>query len=264
MMRLNSGKERLCYALSLSDVDTPLRAHIHRGEAGVNGGIEVFFFDLAIEPPIPVPDGMADCVSVPRELVKEIRSNPAGFYVNVHNEPFPGGAVRGQLERGSDDDGSDDEASDDSDDESSSDGLGGKKLSAALTGDAEVGGGDPDGNGEVQLRLNSGQERICYTMVLNDIEPATRAHIHRGDAGTNGGIEVFLFDVTVDPPLPVPDSLAVPTCVDVARDLVKEIRHNPSGFYVNVHNSEYPGGAVRGQLHGGSDDDDSSDDGSDD
>jgi len=36
---------------------------------------------------------------VTRALAQEIIRNPAAFYVNVHNTPFPGGAVRGQLGR---------------------------------------------------------------------------------------------------------------------------------------------------------------------
>jgi hypothetical protein len=39
-------------------------------------------------------------------------------------------------------------------------------------------------------------------------------------------------------------------CVeDVARGLIKEIRKNPSAFYVNVHSTPvFEAGAVRGQL----------------
>ena len=37
-------------------------------------------------------------------------------------------------------------------------------------------------------------------------------------------------------------------CVDVGRALAKEILKNPADYYVNVHNAEFPGGALRGQL----------------
>jgi hypothetical protein len=34
---------------------------------------------------------------VPGAVADDIRSNPSGFYVNVHNAKFPGGAIRGQF-----------------------------------------------------------------------------------------------------------------------------------------------------------------------
>ena len=118
--------------------------------------------------------------------------------------------------------------------------AGGRPLEASLTGAAEVPGpGDPDGSGEAFLTLNQGQGEICFQLSVSDIAPATAAHIHRGAEGVPG---------------PVVVGLAPPTtgfssgCVSVDRDLVKEIRHNPAGFYVNVHNAPFPAGAIRGQL----------------
>ena len=96
-LTLNSGQEQICYQLTVENISAPTRSHIHRGVAGVNGPIVVFFFDTVIPDPIPVPDDLQECVNVPRELVKEIRKDPSSFYVNVHNADFPGGAVRGQL-----------------------------------------------------------------------------------------------------------------------------------------------------------------------
>ena len=125
--------------------------------------------------------------------------------------------------------------------------AGGRPLSATLSGAAEVPGpGDPDGSGVMNLTLNSGQEEICFELTVTDIAPPTRAHIHRGVAGQNGGVVVFFFDTVIDPPIPVPEDLQ--GCVDVPRDLVKEIRKSPSDFYINIHNADFPAGALRGQL----------------
>ena len=124
--------------------------------------------------------------------------------------------------------------------------LGGRPLTAILTGAEEVIPGDPDGSGLADLVLNSGQEQICFELKVENIAAPTRAHIHAAPAGVNGPIVVTFFDVVVTPPVPVPPDLE--GCVDVDRDLVKEIRRNPANFYVNVHNAEFPPGAIRGQL----------------
>ena len=118
--------------------------------------------------------------------------------------------------------------------------AGGRPLATTLTGAAEVPRpGDPDGRGLASLRLNQGQGEICYELTVSNIAPATAAHIHEAPAGQAG---------------PVVVTLAAPTggmsaaCVSVSKALVQEIRQHPERYYVNVHNAEFPGGALRGQL----------------
>ena len=90
-MTLNQGRGRLCLEVETQNIAAPILQHIHRGPAGVNGPIVVDFTPL-----LPGGDG---CVSADRALVKEIRKNPEGFHFTVHTGEFPGGAVRGQLEK---------------------------------------------------------------------------------------------------------------------------------------------------------------------
>ena len=118
-------------------------------------------------------------------------------------------------------------------------GGGGVPLTATLTGAAEVPGpGDPDGSGFATLRLNPGQEEICYELTVEGIAPASMAHIHSGQVTEAGGIEVHLA---------APTSGTSSACVTVARELILAIIRNPEKYYVNVHNATYPRGAVRGQ-----------------
>jgi hypothetical protein len=49
-------------------------------------------------------------------------------------------------------------------------------------------------------------------------------------------------------PLSPPTNGSSSGCASVDPDLIKEIRQNPKAFYVNVHNADYPAGALRGQL----------------
>lgn len=79
----------VCFTIATVNVDDIVAAHIHEGAAGVNGGV-VVDLDLAT-------NGLAGCVSADLGVLAAIRSNPAGYYVNVHSLEFLPGAVRGQL-----------------------------------------------------------------------------------------------------------------------------------------------------------------------
>jgi hypothetical protein len=116
----------------------------------------------------------------------------------------------------------------------------GRPLSAAMTGEEEVPmPGDVDGSGTARFWLNQGQERICFQLTVTDIGAPTSAHIHEGQAGVPGPVVV-----TLEPPTSGSSS----GCVTADADLIQLIRRFPGNYYVNVHNEEFPGGAVRGQL----------------
>jgi hypothetical protein len=78
--------------------ETFILGHIHRGVAGMNGGIVVDLFDgMSTRRLFTQFD--TGTLRPPFEDPAEICANPAGFYVNYHTVAFPGGAVRGQLQR---------------------------------------------------------------------------------------------------------------------------------------------------------------------
>jgi hypothetical protein len=124
---------------------------------------------------------------------------------------------------------------------------GGRPLSATLTGEAEVtpGGvpnqGDPDGSGTANVRVNPGQECISYDITVQDIATPTASHIHKAPPTRPGGIVVPEDRTSFDPPTGSGTE-------EVDRELAKDLVQNPEDYYVNVHNADFPGGAVRGQL----------------
>ena len=107
--------------------------------------------------------------------------------------------------------------------------------------------GDPNGTGEAYVfGIDGDATTLCYVLTVEGIDTARAAHVHEGPAGSNG---------------PVVANLAAPadgnaadclTAGEAGKGLepgqVAEILENPEDYYVNVHNAEYPSGALRGQL----------------
>jgi CHRD domain len=85
-------KARVCYTLEVRRIKPAMAAHIHRGGPSVAGPIVVTL-------KAPTDGSSSGCVAISRALSKKLRENPRGYYVNVHNEPYPEGAIRGQLHR---------------------------------------------------------------------------------------------------------------------------------------------------------------------
>jgi hypothetical protein len=121
-------------------------------------------------------------------------------------------------------------------------------LETSMTGDAEVPGpGDDDGFGVAKISINVPKKKVCFTLVVVDITlPATAAHIHPGAAGVAGAPVV-----TLGTPEEIGGSgigLATGCVTDQSKAVLRDIRRSPDQFYVNVHNADFPDGALRGQL----------------
>ena len=117
---------------------------------------------------------------------------------------------------------------------------GGRPLTTTLTGAAEVPGpGDTDGTGTASITLNHGQGEVCYELTVDKIAAANAAHIHVGAVDKAG------------PPvmnLTPPTNGSSKGCAPLEKDKIKDIMQNPANYYVNIHNADFPDGAVRGQL----------------
>jgi hypothetical protein len=105
-----------------------------------------------------------------------------------------------------------------------------------------------DGAGSAIVLVNSQTGMVCYNFIgVRGITlPAAAAHIHQAPVGTAGPVVVPFGHP--------PDANGVSQgCVtNVPSDIVMGILTNPANFYVNVHTSDFPNGAIRGQLSGGS------------
>ena len=94
IITLDRRNDAVCFKISVNKIRLPAAAaHIHAGKAGVAGPVVV---------PLTPPDASGyseGCVPTEEKLIRAIARSPQDYYVNVHNAPFPGGAVRGQLSR---------------------------------------------------------------------------------------------------------------------------------------------------------------------
>lgn len=117
----------------------------------------------------------------------------------------------------------------------------GKLLRANLKGANEVPGpGDADGRGKALIRVRPAAGQVCFRLSWRNIaEPPTRAHIHKGAKGVAGPIVVPFFEGTAV-------HRGCVTGLDPA--LLRDIKRHPRQYYVNIHNAEFPNGAIRGQL----------------
>ena len=83
-------KAKVCYELEVERIKPAMAAHIHRGGPSVAGPI-------VVELKAPTDGTSEGCKAISKQLSKNLREHPSHYYVNVHNRPYPDGALRGQL-----------------------------------------------------------------------------------------------------------------------------------------------------------------------
>jgi hypothetical protein len=109
--------------------------------------------------------------------------------------------------------------------------------------------------GSAKLKVRA--DTIEFTLDIRNADGilgAAGAHIHCGEAGTNGPVVAFLaavvpggFDgkVKLNASL-TGDNIVNPACGETVAELAESMREG--GTYVNVHSIANPGGEVRGQI----------------
>jgi hypothetical protein len=88
-MFVDTANGRLCYRLGYDGIDRPTMAHIHQGGPGQVG------------PPVidlhPESNGDEGCVAADPTVLRNLAEHPEAFYLNLHTDQYPDGAMRGQL-----------------------------------------------------------------------------------------------------------------------------------------------------------------------
>ncbi|WP_235937500.1 CHRD domain-containing protein [Marinobacter caseinilyticus] len=130
-------------------------------------------------------------------------------------------------------------------------------LTVPLSGGDMVGSaGDMDGSGYgFVFGVDNDPKTLCYVIKVEGIQmvPVKKgmaAHIHEAAMGKNGAPVAALAG---------PEDGDAADCLTEGEKgkfptgeagIVKRILENPSDFYINIHNPDFPNGAIRGQLQG--------------
>lgn len=118
-MTLSLGADSICFSISYEAIGAPRVIRINRGIAGEKGPIELTLFpdsdkaraddgtgaeddgDLgglgAAKASNPIEACIASADIADPSLIEQLKSSPESFYVEILNDEFPLGAVRGQV-----------------------------------------------------------------------------------------------------------------------------------------------------------------------
>jgi len=194
---------------NLSPSDQLTAAHIHVGDAVTAGPV---FINLS--PSFSGPGASGTVTGLRAGQVDSLLHMPV--YINVHSTQFPGGLVRSQMD---------------------------KSVSFAvdipLSGNNEVPAVATTASGLAMLRLSG--DTLFSLVSYTGIEPTdtfTVSHVHRGAAGVNGPVRIFLASSFAD--------FNVPRKTFLLDSLKTMLLNDP--VYVNAHTKTKPGGKIRGQI----------------
>lgn len=221
--------------------------HIHRGAAGANGPVVIDSAMTRTEDPSgtgtlrfqgQIQPSNATALSALRDLLVD----PAGFYVNLHTTDNPGGAIRGQLVRA--------------------------RMTVLLSQLSPlnevppISGLNASGFCSVTLittaladgTLTSGE--VIFDANYTGFPEGTNFtgfHIHSGAAGVNGPVVINTGLAGTIPAVAPGDGnlryeVESPMNNAAAVSALNGLLGNPQNYYVNIHTTANPGGAIRGQL----------------
>ncbi|HMY72261.1 MAG TPA: CHRD domain-containing protein [Blastocatellia bacterium] len=250
-----SGKVSVLGGVNFPGAITITGFHIHSGASTANGPI---IFDSGITTDNPLMIALGAGVITSRELsstnaeltitrLTNLRNSPTGFYLNLHTTANTSGAIRSQLTRW--------------------DELRGNTVTMSPAQEVPpVTGLSATATAAIVLnapRFMTASPTSGNTIAFNiayEGFPAnttfTGLHIHEGVAGANGGV---VFDTGISPANPlisptgkgtinIPVTIGLTSGDAARRAALARMLGNPAGFYVNLHTTANPSGALRAQL----------------
>ena len=241
-----SGSADAVVSYNVPDGGTLTAMHIHRGAAGVDGPVVVPFTlartDVSGRGALPATQTAFPSTSVPLDTINDILANPSQFYFNVHSSTAPNGVMRGQLMR--------------------TEMLVRIALMIPENEVPIIAGRQMSATGTFMLIFSRdalGNPNSAYAVFdvayrgFPEDQSFTGLHLHRGAAQTNGPVTI---DSGLTGRVPVAAGgagvLHYENEVDLNRagaiDTINALVNDPSGVYMNVHTTEFPGGAARGQM----------------
>lgn len=250
--RVTSGSVDFIATFAFPGAVTITGMHIHRGTATESGPVTVSS-GITAAAPVSESSGrgtitrqaqVAPADTAGLETLQGMLEDPSRFYLNLHTPENPGGAIRGQLQA-----------------------TEMVVLMALLSPANEVppiAGLNASGVGSViALRTRdttgattSGQVLFLVDYAFPEQVTFTGMHIHSGPAGVNGpvtinsGIGAGGQNTPSEPGgVGMLSRLAeVPMDSQAAVDTLNGLFTNPGNFYLNLHTTVHPGGAIRSQL----------------
>jgi len=196
---------------NLAPSDALAAAHIHPGNAGQNGGILI-----NLNPTFSGPGATGTVTGLRQGQVDSLLNTPV--YFNLHSNQVPSGLVRAQLDH-----------------------VVEFAYDINLSGTNEVPAVTTTATGKAVLRLTD--DKILYSMVtVNGLETndtLTVSHIHRGAAGANGPVRIFLCNNK--------DEFGIARSATLV-DSLYNILKSTDPIYVNAHSKLRGPGVVRGQI----------------
>lgn len=221
--------------------------HIHSGAAGINGPVTL---NTGVSGTNNIAANGAGLIELPAQALptaaaslatlEGMFSDPSNYYANMHTSAYPGGVIRGQLQRAEWNVGIG--LMSPANEVPAIEGYNASAVGSVMT----IITRRPDGS------INSGEVLFTVNYNFPGKITFTGLHIHTGAAGVNGPVTLNSALTRIDSSdsgvgtLTYRNEIDVNNAASVAA-LEGQFR-NPAGYYINLHTTDYPGGVVRSQM----------------